>query len=151
MKELLRLLMQGRFRALFLEQTNNIWIQLLRYGFVGGLAFLVDFGTLALLHHGLDMNLYLATALAFCAGLCANYLLSKWAVFQQKAKQGKLVEFITYGVIGVIGLGLTELLIWLLSDRLDIAPLLAKGIAAVLVLLWNFLARRFVLYRPEKQ
>jgi len=72
-------------------------------------------------------------------------------VFQQKAKQGKLVEFITYGVIGVIGLGLTELLIWLLSDRLDIAPLLAKGIAAVLVLLWNFLARRFVLYRPEKQ
>ncbi len=150
MKELFRLLMQGRFRALFLEQTENLWIQLLRYGFVGGLAFLVDFGVLALLHHGLRWNLYLATALAFCAGLCANYLLSKWAVFQQKAKHGRVAEFITYAVIGVIGLGWTELLIWLLSEKLGAAPLLAKAVAAVLVLLWNFLARRFVLYRSHE-
>lgn len=151
MKELFRLLLHGRFRSLFLEPTDNIWIQLLRYGFVGGLAFLVDFGALALLHHGLQWDLYFAAALAFCVGLCANYLLSKWAVFQQKVKHGKMMEFIAYGVIGVIGLGLTEVLIWLLSEKLGAAPLVAKAIAAVLVLLWNFLARRFALYRPHKQ
>lgn len=149
MKELFRLLFRGEFRTLFLSPTQNVWIQLLRYGFVGGIAFLADFGTLALLHHGLHWNHYFATAAAFCVGLLVNYVLSKFAVFQQDAKQGKAVEFITYAVIGVIGLGLTELLIWLLHDRLGLAVLLAKAIAAVLVLLWNFIARRCILYRTN--
>lgn len=149
MKELFQLLLRGEFRNLFLAPTQNLWIQLLRYGFVGGVAFLADFGTLALLHHGLRLNQYVATAVAFFVGLLVNYLLSKWAVFHQDAACGKTAEFITYAVIGVIGLGLTELLIWLLHEKLGLAVLVAKAIAAVLVLLWNFAARRCILYRTK--
>ena len=142
MKELFHLLLHFQFRALFLTPTQNIWIQLLRYGFVGGVAFLADFSTLALLHHVVHCNQYLAAAIAFAVGLLVNYLLSKWAVFQQAAQQGKVFEFISYAVIGILGLGLTEGIIWLLHEQFAIAVLAAKAIAAVIVLLWNFLARR---------
>ncbi len=151
MKELFHLLLRFEFRALFLAPTQNIWIQLLRYGFVGGIAFLADFAALALLYHAAHTNQYLAAAIAFTVGLLVNYLLSKWAVFQQPAKQGRIFEFLSYAVIGILGLGLTEGIIWILHERFAIAVLIAKAIAAIIVLLWNFAARRFLLYRTNRK
>ena len=147
MKELIDRLKTFNINIIFYETTNNIVVQLFRYVFVGGIAFVADWGMLVLLHEALIVNVYLATAIAFVFGLTVNFFLSKKFVFKEKSeKTNGLGEFVTYGIIGVIGLGLTEVIMWLLL-KLSIIYMMTKVIAAVIVLLWNFIARKIILYR----
>jgi putative flippase GtrA len=49
--------------------------------------------------------------------------------------------------VGLVGMGLNELIIWALTHRLAVHYLLAKVASAGLVLCWNFFARRRTLFR----
>lgn len=140
--------MKDLFKKLFIEASDNTVIQFIRYIFVGGAAFVADAGSLWILD--LFVHYMLATAAAFIIGLIVNYLLSKLLVFTDKSTNAA-AEFIVYGVIGVIGLGITELLMYLLVGRAGIAVIAAKIIAAAIVLVWNFGARKVILYRGGKK
>lgn len=144
MKQLWKFLKTRDFKGLFMEPTEDTFIQFFRYVFVGGVAFIADVGVLWLL--SLWMHYMLATALAFVAGLAVNYALSKWLVFSKPAEKA-VVEFIIYGVIGVVGLGITELLMYLFIDVAGVHLVISKTITAAIVLVWNFVARKQILYR----
>jgi len=127
-------------------KTDNVFIQFFRYGIVGGLAFLVDYGLLYLLSDKCGLHYLLSASIAFIAGLVVNYLLSIFWVFSESKYQDKRKEFAIFAFIGVIGLGLTEGLMWLFTDLTGLHYLLSKLITAALVLLWNFFARKAVLF-----
>lgn len=145
MKEFFKYLGKFDFKNLFVTPTNNSFIQFFRYVFVGGAAFLVDAGILFLLEL-VGMNYLIAAIFAFIAGLVANYVMSKFLVFQKSNINGKL-EFVFYAIIGLIGLGLTELFMYLFTGVIGLYFMLSKIIVAVIVLIWNFLARKLILYR----
>jgi len=92
------------------------------------------------------MHYLTAAAVAFIFGLVFNYILSKKFVFTKAAANAK-AEFPTFAVIGVIGLAFTELLMYLFTGVLGFYVLVSKAIAAVIVLFWNFSARKLILYR----
>jgi len=50
-------------------------------------------------------------------------------------------------LVGVVGLGLNEGLLWLFTDRLQVYYLASKCIAASLVFFWNFGMRKALLFR----
>ena len=53
-----------------------------------------------------------------------------------------IIEFIIYTIIGVIGLGLDTLFIWICTDKLNIFYMLSKIISTGLVFIWNFFGRK---------
>ena len=118
MIELFSYLFKFDFKNLFKTPTSNAIIQFFRYVFVGGVAFLVDAGLLFLLEK-IGLHYLIATIFAFIGGLVCNYILSKLLVFQEKKANPRL-EFLIYGLIGLIGLGLTEGLMYVLTDILNI-------------------------------
>lgn len=134
------------FSQLFKEKTENILIQFFRYCFVGGLAFLVDYGLLYLLSDKVGLHYLLSASIAFIAGLVVNYLISTFWVFSESKYQDKRKEFAIFAIIGVIGLGLTEGLMWLFTDLAGLHYMLSKLVTAALVLLWNFIARKVILF-----
>lgn len=145
MKEFFWAVIRFDFNALFREKTTNSFIQFFRYVFVGGFAFLVDAFMLWLCEKW--MNYMIAAAIAFIVGLAANYVLSIWFVFSESEKiTNKLKEFTAYAVIGIIGLLLTEVIMYILTDLCHLYFLLSKIVAAALVLVWNFVARKKILY-----
>lgn len=145
MKEFFWAVIRFDFNALFREKTTNSFIQFFRYVFVGGFAFLVDAFMLWLCEKW--MNYMIAAAIAFIIGLAANYVLSIWFVFSESEKiTNKLKEFTAYAVIGIIGLLLTEVIMYILTDLCHLYFLLSKIVAAALVLVWNFVARKKILY-----
>lgn len=136
--------------ALFKNRTGNLWIQIFRYLVSGGTAFLTDFGLLALLTaaFGRDM-LLLWTGIAFCAGLIVTYLFSIYWVFDNRSMSSRSAELIIFIAIGVIGLGLTELFMWLFAERMGMHHLVAKCITTVITTAWNFTAKKLILFRSK--
>lgn len=135
------------FYTLFREKTDNTFLQLIRYTIVGGFAFLIDFGTLYILTEFVNLHYLLSAGIAFILGLLTNYFLSIRWVFDTRIVRDKKLEFIIFAVIGLIGLGLNELFLWIFTDLLDIYYLGSKVLTAILVYLWNFFARKRILFR----
>ncbi len=145
MKEFFKAILDFNLNRLFREKTTNIFIQFFRYIFVGGFAFLADAFTLWLCEKW--MNYMIAAAIAFVVGLAVNYSLSIWFVFSESSKvKNKVKEFVVYGIIGLIGLLITEGIMYLFTDVFGLYFLISKIIAAAIVLVWNFAARKVVLY-----
>lgn len=140
----------GRMKSLFKEFA--------RYLVVGGTAFLVDYGVLYLSKTFLfssfgDTGVYLATALGFLTGLIYNYILSLVWVFQsaKDQKKGRTVgAFVVFAVIGVIGLLLTEGGMFLGYQLLHINYLIVKLFVAAFVLLWNYGARKILIFKDDR-
>jgi putative flippase GtrA len=155
MKEFFSLIIKLDFKGLFVSKTDNIIVQFFRYCFVGGIATIVEGGALWLIQHFIfnervGFYVYISQGVAFLMGLLANFALSKLFVFQEKSeKTGAFGEFITYGVIGVVGLLIKELLLWGFNIRLGIHYMLIWVISTIIVLIWNYAARKVILYRKK--
>lgn len=137
------------FRGLFLTPTTNGFLQFFRYLFVGGVATIVDWGILFSLTQ-IGLYYMVSTIFGFVGGLIVNYVLSKLLVFKaSEAKVKPMVEFLSYGIIGVIGLGLTMLLMYVLTEKVRLYYMISKMIATILVLCWNYFARKLLIYKKN--
>lgn len=142
--------LHSKIQYIFKEKTDNALLQLFRYTFVGGFAFLVDFGTLFLLTEFLKIHYLISAGIAFIFGLIVNYFLSiKW-VFNSRVMENRLLEFLLFTLIGFIGLLLNELFLWILTDILLIYYLLSKIITTIIVYFWNFFLRKLLLFNKKK-
>ncbi len=150
MKELLTLFFSLRWRELFFAPTDNGIIKFFRYAFVGGIAFVVDycgFVLTSVLLGESTFSVVAATTVGFIAGLITNFILSKKFVFTESAKVGAAGEFMVYAVIGIGGY-IFNILLMLLFVRF-INKYAAKIIVALIVLVYNYLARKIILYSGE--
>ncbi len=129
--------------------TGDVRIQLFRYFIVGGTAFAVDFGLLWVLAE-CGVHYLLAGGCSFAAGLSVNYLLSVAWVFRDHVLHSRLAEFAGFAAIGVAGLGLNEAVLWVATEAAGFHYLLSKIIAAAVVFLWNFAARKYLLFHGKK-
>jgi putative flippase GtrA len=126
--------------------TDTLSVQLFRYTLVGGVAFLVDIGSLGAAVEVLHINYLVSAAMAFLFGLLTNYALSILWVFNHRKSQSRLNEFLIFSIIGAAGLGLNELFIFIFSEELLFHILESKLFSTVFVYLWNFFARKYALF-----
>ena len=150
MRELWALLIHLRFNNLFRTPTNNPFVQFFRYLFVGGIATITDWCAFYIIDKLNPEWLYFSTAVSFIAGLSVNYILARHFVFTESSIDSKFAEFIIYLITGLAGLGLTELLMFILAGKLGIHRMSAKVIATAAVFLWNFGSKKILLYRKRK-
>ncbi len=122
-----------------------------RYTLVGGLAFIVDFGLLYILTEWGGLHYLLSATIAFTVGLIVNYALSILWVFAYRSCKDNRLEFVLFSIVGVGGIVLTDVSMAVLTPLLYGNYLLAKGITAILVLLWNFFLRRQLLFAEDSQ
>ena len=139
-----------------LNKSNNTMVQFIRYSFVGFVATAADMLVFHVLCNVIGINHIVANSFSFICGLIVNYLMSRKWVFNA-ATGYSLKEFILFSVIGVIGLGLSNLILYVLIDlgvfvyfirlgNMEIVKLISKCIAVIIVLMWNFLARKKLVF-----
>ena len=83
------------------------------------------------------------------AQIFVNYVLSLTFVFRRKDNCGSgksVAAFLIFTVVGVIGLGLTELIMYLGTELLHISYLIVKIAAAAIVLVWNYVGRKVLIF-----
>ncbi|WPU55202.1 GtrA family protein [Stenotrophomonas acidaminiphila] len=120
---------------------------LLRYFVASFLALLVDVAVLSLSLRLLHMSLAWAATAGFVVGAVVAYILSiRWVFSERALANTPWVEFLGFVGIGVVGLGVTQFVLWLGTAGLGIMPELVKLAAAAASFLFNYLARRSLLF-----
>lgn len=135
------------YKAFLKEKTDNWTIQFFRYIIVGGLSFLVDYGLLYLFTETVGMYYLASATLSFMAGLVFNYLISTRWIFNNSKYANKMTEFTIYGVIGGVGLVFNNLLLFTFTEIFHVHYMVSKLIVAAIVMIWNFVGRRFILFK----
>ena len=122
-------------------------MQFFLYLIVGGLSFIVDIGAFVLLRM-VDTPVIPAAIVSFIAATGANYVLSTALAFQggRFRRRTELARFL--GVV-LVGLALNTGLVWCFVYQLGLNPTLAKIIAVPIVLVWNYLGRRLLVFHDR--
>jgi len=118
----------------------NLLKDMIKYGFVSVLSMVVDVGILYILVEHVHMYYMYATTIAFCFALVLHFALVKIFVYKSN-KTTLFKEFFWYTLIGLIGLVLNNIIIYVLV-WLQIWYLYAKLISVVTVFFFNFFGRR---------
>lgn len=119
--------------------------QLLKFGVVGVIATVIDFGVMIFLTEVFGVNPVASATVSFVVSLVFNYLASMRYVFQHRSDLSRQREFIIFVVLSVIGLGINDLLMWLGTAFTVIDYRLVKVLATAIVMIWNFVTRKIFL------
>ena len=115
--------------------------QILKFGIVGVIAFLIDYALYTILTSLFGVNYLISNIIAFSVSVIANYILSIIWVFEVNHKQTKK-DFIIFVVLSTIGLGINELIMYLMVDKLHIHYMITKIFATGVVMVYNFITRK---------
>lgn len=152
-----------QFKDLFIGAAKTPFIEFFRSLFVGGVAFVADFGVLTLLKEAFSLDTILASTLGFCVGVIVNYIMSAFWAFKQSNVKNALLRFAIFVAIAIVGLLINNAIIDLfdgtLAERRFFGTLLnpdyyymaGKIVATVVVFFWNFFSRKLLLFRGEKK
>lgn len=120
------------------------YIQFAGYLFVGVAAAIVNFSTFVLLY-SVSAPLEIAAPVAFILAAAANYLLSILFVFRHKAKWSRIGEIAVYCIVVLCGAAL-DLFITKSLVGSGSSPEIAKITATALILIFNFVGRRYLVF-----
>ncbi len=137
----------GIFRSFFMERSSELRIEIFRSVIVSGVSFIFDFGLLYVLTDIAHVFYLLSATISYGMGMIVSYILSvRWA-FGKRSMQNKTAEFLIFIIIGVIGMGLNALILWLWTGLLGLNYLLGRLVSAVIGYVWKFAARKIALFR----
>lgn len=129
---------------------KKLIIQFMKFGVVGGIAFVVDYAIMVFLTEIFGVQYLISSCISFCVSVVVNYLLSMKFVFESRDDIKKQTEFVAFVILSVIGLGINQVVMYLvadvwLGDKIKRAYLLAKLVATFVVMIWNFVSRKIFL------
>lgn len=152
--------MEDYLKRFFVTQNDSSLVQFLRYAVVGGAATVVDVTVFTVLSNMLHINPILSNTVSFIFGLLVNYFMSRNWVFQ-KQDHNFTKNFLLFSIIGVFGLFLSNFILYLLinrnilslflkmiylSDSEEFIKFTAKLVSVFVVLFWNFIARKKIVF-----
>ncbi len=137
------------FKNLIFSKSENFFLQMIRYSFAGGVAFVVDFSILVTLTEWVGLNYLLSAIIGFTVGIVTVYLISTYWVFPVRTIKNRHKEFVVFSIIGIVGLCFNELFLWLFTEYARMYYMISKLLATGLVYFWNFLARKYILFNKH--
>ena len=141
-----------------LENKKRELARFIRFGIVGTIGSIVDFGFLNLLTLVFNVPFLVSSVISFSLAVVNNFILNRIWTFSGSRKEPITKQLLQFGLVSVIGLLIrTPLLAWLekvlvpMAEKYVpnfltttiIAHNVSLAIAIGVVLLWNYFANRF--------
>lgn len=123
--------------------------QIMKFGVVGVIAFVIDFGVMVFLTEVFGIDPVISATVSFIISVIFNYAASMRYVFSHRESMSRTREFVIFVVLSAIGLGINDLLIWAGTDLASFDYRLVKIFATAVVMVWNFVTRKIFLEGEE--
>lgn len=124
---------------------KKLLAQFMKFGIVGVIAFVIDYGFMVLLTEVFNVPYLISTTISFIISVVFNYFASMRFVFKRKDDMSRRREFIIFIVLSVIGLVINDVFMWLMVDFLYIDYRISKIVVTFIVAVWNFVTRKLFL------
>jgi putative flippase GtrA len=133
---------------LFKKYWQKEWFrQFTKFVIVGFSNVAVDFLVYLFLTRRFDWwreNYLLANAFAFMVAVTWSFFWNRWWTFKNHESSAKLHhQYYKFLTVSAIGLGWTELILFITVDKFDWFDLYGKFLAIFLVTFWNFTLNRW--------
>ena len=119
--------------------------QFLKFGVVGAIAFLIDYGVLMLLSQVIGMDPVISASISFVVSVVFNYVASMHYVFTRRDDISRRREFTIFVILSAIGLVINEIIMVIGVNVLGDSALMVtitKLVATAIVMVWNFVSRK---------
>ena len=121
---------------------NKLVNKIIRFSIVGGIATIIDFVFLYIFKEFLNFNVILANTLSFIISVTYNYIASITWVFDTNKNKNKKVQFILFIIFSIVGLIINNIILYILTDKLNVYYLISKVVATLIVMIFNFITRK---------
>lgn len=129
-------------------QMKELLIQLIKFGIVGVVATIIDFGVLMLLTEIGGADVLVASAVSFSVSVVVNYILSMLFVFKG-GNGNKVKEFFIFVLLSIGGLIINQFVMWIGTEIFSLYYLWVKIFACVFVPVYNFVTRKILLEKDN--
>ncbi|MGM9969217.1 MAG: GtrA family protein [Anaeroplasma sp.] len=146
-----------------MQNKKEIFKEIIRFLFVGGLATLIDyivfylFNLIFLIKINSKINIIISTALGFTAGLFVNWFLQKYVFkyLNNELMKSKKV-FAKFVLLSLCGLAITQIGMFigqitifntLFVFNIDFWKLFTKCLMTGIVLIINYLGRKYIVFK----
>jgi putative flippase GtrA len=126
------------------------WLQLVRFGFVGGLGFVVNLAVYTLCVHAIGIDYQLAAIAAWLIAVVNNFVLNRHWTFD--AGDGRVhFQAVRFVVVSLVALGFSLLVLMLLVEAAGVAKVPAQALAVGASMPLNFLGNKLWSFRDETE
>lgn len=123
-----------------------------RYFLVSIAAFALDLAVLSACLRLVEVEVPLSASIGFSAGAVLAYVLStRWAFRHRAYGDSPRFEFAIFVAIGLAGLGVTQLVLWMGVGRMGLVPEAVKFAAAAVTFAFNYAVRKSLLFMAESR
>ena len=122
-----------------LNTSASVFFKFLKFSVVGFSGIFVDFGITFILKQKLKIHKYIASSIGFAFATLSNYYLNRIWTFNS-TQVNAITQFEKFFLIALIGLIISNAIIYLLNNKLKLNFWLCKIVAIVLVSFVNFFA-----------
>jgi putative flippase GtrA len=124
------------------------WLQLVRFGLVGGMGFVINLAVYALCVHSLGIDYHLAAVAAWLVAVINNFVLNRHWTFDARSGRAhfQALRFLT---ISLVALGCSLLLLMVLVEGAGLAKVPAQALAVASSMPLNFLGNKLWSFRAE--
>jgi putative flippase GtrA len=117
------------------------WVQLLKFGLVGGSGYLINLGVFALLASNLGVHHVIAAVGAFCVAVTSNFLWNRYWTFGPGEGSASF-QAARFFAVSLASLGLNLVVLEALVSGHAVGELTAQAIAVAVAMPFNFLGNK---------
>ena len=121
---------------------------LVLYGIIGSFTSFLDFCIFTVLSAYVGLYYIVANCISVLVGITTSFVLNRTYNFKVKDKTKQ--RFAIFLTVGLCGLLLSNLILWVGIDKLHINEMITKLASIVLVVGFQFLINKFVTFRVKK-
>lgn len=119
--------------------------QILRFGIVGGTAFIIDYALLYICTEYLGIYYFISSIISFSISTIFNYIASIYWVFDVNKEKSQSKNFVLFVGLSIVGLGINQLIMWFGVEQLHVYYMIVKIGATAIVMVFNFITRKMFL------
>jgi dolichol-phosphate mannosyltransferase len=117
------------------------WVQLFKFGVVGGSGYVINIAVFAFLNQGLDVHHIVAAIGAFAVAVTNNFLLNRHWTFNARAGHAGF-QAARFFAVSLLALGVNLLVLYLLVDVAGVADVPAQAVSVAIAMPFNFLGNK---------
>jgi putative flippase GtrA len=126
------------------------WMQLVRFGVVGGAGFVINLAVYTLCVHGLGIDYHAAAVISWLVAVANNFVLNRHWTFDAGGGRAHF-QAMRFLIVSLVALGVSQLLLTAFVEGAGLAKVAAQALAVAASMPLNFLGNKLWSFRSDAE